>query len=219
MKLIKFLLLIFIIAGAFACIEDTIQVEDLSTEIEFEREIALPLLKGSLSFDDFAGHGYDSLIITSGDTIFLYLLENIALEDTVEKNEINIEFDYINLYYKITNMFPVGLDMKIYLYDSISGSNIDTVLFSNNPDSLFIQPAPSDANGLTLEDQVTTDIGSISLNENVLYNMFHVATHWVLYASIPSTGGFVKILRTNRFAIKLGVEARGTFINKKDSTN
>ncbi len=209
MKLIKFIPILILIFSVIACIEDTIQLEDVSTEMNVTKELAFPAINISLQFDDIAGHGYDSLIITSGDTIFLYLLEDIRLEDTIDLGGIgeNMEFVFLNLHHKITNYFPVGLDLKLYLYDDATGQNIDTIWFSD-PDELFIDPAPSDANGLAIEDQVVTDNSYVALSQNVLDNLFNETTQLVLFIEVPSTGGFVKILRTHRLNIHFGIEVR-----------
>ncbi len=209
MKLIKFTPLLLLIFSVITCIEDTIQLEDVSPEMNVTKELAFPAINISLKFDDIAGHGYDSLIFRSGDTIFLYLLEDIRLEDTIELGGIgeNMEFVFLNLHYKITNYFPVGLDLKLYLYDDATGQNIDTIWFSD-PNELFIDPAPSDVNGLAIDDQVVTDSSYIALSQNVLDNLFNETTQLVLFIEVPSTGGFVKVLNTSRLNIHFGIDVQ-----------
>lgn len=218
MKILRLLPLIILFFIALACIEDTIQLEDISPEINYERQIVLPVLKGSLKFDDLAGHGYDSLIITSGDTIFLYLLEDVLLEDTIELGDMgqNVEFEFIEIHCKNLNMFPVGLDLRLYLHNDSISENIDTIWFSDTPGELFIQPAPSDANGLAIESAVVADSTIATLDTELIDKLLNEATRLVLFAEVPSTGGFVKILRHHRLYLNIGIKARGTFISDSD---
>ncbi len=218
MKILKLIPLMALFIGTLACIEDTIQLEDLSTKQNFTRQIVIPVLQGSLKFDDLAGHGYDSLIITSGDTIFLYLLEDINLEDTIELGDLgqNIEFEFIEIHCKNTNWFPVGLDLRLYLYNDSTGANIDTIWFSSTPGELFIEPATSDANGLTIDDQVKTDSSVVTLDSYVINELFNEATRLVFFAEVPSTGGFVKILRYHKLYLNLGIIAKGRYSSESD---
>lgn len=212
MKLIKFTPLLLLIFSVIACIEDTLQLEDISTEMNVTKELAFPAINISLQFEDIAGHDYDSLdFLINGDTIFLYLLEDIRFEDTLDlslgDNGIDIELELLNLHYRITNHFPIGLDMKIYLYDVITRQNIDTIWFSN-PDELFIAATPSDDNGLAIEDLIETDSSYVAFSENVLDNLLKENTQLILFIEIPSTGGFVKVLRTSRLNIHFGIEVQ-----------
>jgi hypothetical protein len=120
MKLIRLFPLVILFALLTACIEDTVHLEDLSTERSYEYELPAPLVKTEFVFDDIAGHGYDSLIIQSGDTIFLYLVEDLGFMDTVELGETGdeMDFEFVNLHYTITNMFPIGLDVQFFQYGS-----------------------------------------------------------------------------------------------------
>ena len=212
MKLIKFTPLLLLIFSVIACIEDTIQLEDLSTEMNVTKEIAAPLINLSLKFEDIIGHGYDSLIFMSGDTIYLYLVDDNSFEDTLDldlgNNDIDIELELLNLHYKITNYFPIGLDMKIYLYDDSIRQNIDTILFSDQMDEPFIDPAPSDANGLAIEDQVVTNSSYVAFPNAILDYLLNKNTRLILFFEIPSTGGFVKVLRTSRLNIHFGIEVK-----------
>jgi hypothetical protein len=219
MKFIRLLLLVVLLVCAFACIEDTIQLDNISNDIAIERQQALPLIRASFRFEDIAGHGYDSLIVQSGDTIFLYLIQDIGFHDTLKLGDMgkDIDFEYLNLYYKITSMFAVGLDLQFYLYDSVLSQNIDTIFFSRDPDHSFLEPAPVNANGLVIEDQVVPTKSFISLDQDLLYNLFHGATHLVVDATVPSTGGYVKILNYYRLDMRLGLGLKGRYITSLDS--
>jgi hypothetical protein len=215
MKFIRFLPLAIFIVCSVACIEDTIQLDNISNEIAYQRQQAIPLIRASFRFDDIAGHGYDSLIIQSGDTIFLYLIQDIGFHDTLRIGDLgkDINFDYINLYYQVTNMFAIGLDLNLYLYDSVLAGNIDTIRFSQEPGQLFLEPAPVNANGLVIEDQVVPTKSYISLDHDLLYNLFHGATNLVIDATVPSTGGYVKVLNYYRLDMNIGLGFKGTYVD------
>jgi hypothetical protein len=218
MKFIRILPLAALLLALAACIEETIQVENLSKDIAYERQIAIPVLKAALTFEEIAGD-YDSLIIGVGDTIFLYLNQDIGFHDTMNMTEFGdaIDFELLNVHYEITNMFPVGLDMKIYLYDSVTALNIDTIWFSETPGDLFIEPAPVDENGLAIIDEVQTTNSFIALDEGIFSNLFGNTTQLILDATVPSTGGFIKVLKVDRLDMNLGIEARGRFVTSIDS--
>jgi hypothetical protein len=221
MKYIQIFTVAIFMIVVYGCIEDTVQLDNLSSDVAIERELPAPLVKTEFIFEDIAGHGYDSLIIQSGDTIFLYLVEDLGFQDTMALGEEGeeMEFDFVNLHYTITNMFPIGLDIQFYLYDSLTAQNIDTIWFSDIPGQLFLVPAPVDMNGLVIEDQVLTENSFIGLDEPVLNNLFHEATHLVINAIVPSTGSYVKILEHYRLAIQLGVHFKGQYVTSLDSIN
>jgi hypothetical protein len=134
-----------LLLGVISCIEDTIQVENISKDVAIERQISIPLVKTEVTFENIAG-SYDSLIIDVGDTIYLYLNQDLGFQDTMKMTDMgeNIEFEFLNLHFKVTNMFPVGLDVMIFMYDSILDANLDTIWFSEVPGELFYNPAPVD---------------------------------------------------------------------------
>ena len=136
-----------------SCLKEEIDLDDLSTEVAYERSIAMPLLYGSLGIEDFTDRGYDSLLITDGDTIKLYLIIDLGFSDTLELGDLgqDWEFEYFNLHHGFTNYLPIGLKLQFYLYDSALTQNLDTI-FLAPPDSTFIKPAPVDGNGLVMED-------------------------------------------------------------------
>jgi hypothetical protein len=218
MKFIRLLPLAALLLAFAACIEDTIQLNDISKDIAIERQHAMPLIKTSLTFENLAG-SYDSIMFYMGDTIFLYLNDDIGFSDTMKMSDMgeNIEFDFFNLHYKVTNMFPIGLDMKIYLYDSLLAQNIDTIWFSEIPGELFIEPAPVDENDLAILDQVVTTDSYIGLDQGIFDNLFGNTTHLIIDAVVPSTGGFIKILKDDRLNMDIGIEFRGRYVTSIDS--
>jgi hypothetical protein len=211
MKIHRLIPCLVLVIALYACVEDTIQLEDLSGDIVTEHTIVTPLVKMSLTFDDMAGDGFDSLLIQQGDTILLYLLDDISIHDTMRLTNSgrDLELDYLSLHHSIHNMFPVGIDLMLFLRDSVQQINLDTILFSGTPGTQFIESPPLDANGLTIEDEVEELHGEVEFSENDLDIMFHQATHVVIFLEVPPTDDFVKILRHYRLDLNFGIECRG----------
>ncbi len=221
MKMSKLLLLALLFSSLVACIKEEIDFDNLSGEIELERDIAMPLMHGSLQFEDFSDRDYDSLLIIDNDTIKLYLVENIGFTDTLPMTDLgtDIVFEFMNLHYEFINQLPVGLDIQFYLFDSIQSQNIDTIFLSDIPGKLFLDPAPVDNNGIVIDDQVVTTTGFVSFDEEKLDRFFNETTHLIFDAIVPSTGGYVKILDYYSLDFRLGIEARGTWVTDLDSIN
>ena len=213
MKLKYFLPAMLIALSLLACVDEDIELKDLSKKVGFERELAIPLVYGSLVFEEIAGDSFDSLLISGGDTIKLYLVDDISYEDTVSLAGVgeNMDFEYVYLHHEFTNMFPVGLNVQFYLYDSIQASNIDTIYFSGSPNELFLPAAPIDDDGLVIEDAVETSIGVIRLEDEILNTLFTQATHIIVAAEVPPTSGLVKILDHFSLDLKLGLETKGYY--------
>lgn len=140
MKVLKFTVPLALLITVTACIDETIQLNKFSDNFILQRQIAIPLVKASFAFEEIAGRDYDSLaFFGNGDTIWIYLRNDLELDDTLEINiqQQEIDIEYLNLYTRTTNMFPAGLDIRFYLYDSILGYNTDTIFFNNIPGRLL----------------------------------------------------------------------------------
>ncbi|MBN1183317.1 MAG: hypothetical protein JXB49_13580 [Bacteroidales bacterium] len=77
---------------------------------------------------------------------------SLSSEDTVDTDMI----EYLILHYAFRNAFPFDLDLEAILYDSITGIHYDTIVFNS------IMAAPTDNNGVVLEDYVSRVQGSTS---------------------------------------------------------
>jgi len=219
MKLKNLFLLIPILIGPLACIEETVQLENISKDIEIERQIALPLVKGDLVIGDLVEGEADSSIFTNGDTIYFYTVDDISLQDTVEFGGIgiNMDFDFLNIYHTITNMIPIDLDLNLYLYDQLIGSNIDTIFFNTIPGEYLINAPPVDNDGLVIEDAVETRYDAIELDAATLDNLLNRTSHLIILARVPSTGTVIKILKHYNLEFALGLSARGRYVTSLDS--
>lgn len=220
MKTSNLLLAMLLVFGLFGCIEDTVQLENLSGDVEVERQIAIPLLQASLVFENLAGDSFDDFeLLSNGDTVKLYLVDDISYEDTVEFGElgVNMDFEYIRIHHSVTNMFPVGLDLRLYLHNTEEGENVDTIWFSGTPGELFLNPAPVDADDLVIEENIETTYGTIELDAETLGNLFNDASHIVIFAEVPQSSEMVKILDRYTLDLDLGLSAKGRYVTSIDS--
>jgi hypothetical protein len=224
MKAKNLIIIGIILPGLISCIEDTVQLDELSTQIEIERSIAIPILKTSLSLEQVGADGYDSFdFLDTGDTIYYYNIEEVSLHDTsefrgIENNSIELEFDYVNIYHSIINMLPVNLKFNLFLYNEELGTNVDTISFSQPGKEYFIvAPTAYEPNGLIIEDQLEVQTGKVSLDADLMDKLLNNTTHIVIDARIAEHDTLVKILGHYGIDLQLGLEAKGRFIAELDS--
>jgi hypothetical protein len=206
-----------------ACKKDELDFNKRSKRIEVEREIALPLVKGNISFGDLLNIEPDSLeIINLLDTLKLYYNLEFDHQDTIKLSEFDnkITIDFVKLYYWFTNEFPLGLDAKIYLYDSKSAEIIDTILFSHNPSEAFLPAAPVDINGIVIKDMVKEKSDVINISKSQAENLLKRATNLILFTHIQAnTLSIVKVSSTSYLRFKLSIDAKGKYEGYQDSGN
>lgn len=221
MKKSSLLLFLGLFFALVSCLKDEIDLDDLSKEVEIERSIAVPLIYGSLDVDDFTDEGWDSLLITDGDTIKLYLIEDLEFSDTLALGDLgqDLVFEYLYLHHGFTNYLPLGLDIRFYLYDSLISQNIDTITLVEPPDTIFLSPAETDENGLVIEELVVEQRDYVDFDPASLDYLQNDATHIIFDAIVPSTGGLVKILDHYTLDFRLGIEAEAIYVTHLDSIN
>ena len=213
MKTLLWAILPFLLLSA--CKKDELDLDKFSKTIEIEREQALPLVQGSFSFEDIAGHGYDSLEtnISGFDTIFLYLLDNIDFSDTLTLSDFgsNLDVEFIKLYHSFTNGFPIGLDIHVYLYDSVQGAIIDSIPLNKKPDTVFLEPSTPGSDGIVDQNSVMPQIDETDLSSDLAYKLFHQANQIILNAKIPTSGDYIKVINNNALKFKFGIDAKGKY--------
>ncbi len=219
MKTSNLLLILIVIFCFSACLKEEIDLDNLSSEMAVEHEFAMPLIYSSLRIEDFTDEGYDSLLIISGDTIKLYIIEDLDYSDTISLGDIgeDFDFDYIRLFHSFTNSLPIGLDMQFYLYDSVDKQNLDTIFLTEHPGEIFIEAAERNEDGLVIEENVVEQNGVVSLDAEQLDRIQYDASHIILDAVVPSTGEWVKILDHYSLDFRISTEARGRYITDLDS--
>jgi len=221
MKAKNLFIAFFILFGLHSCIEDTVQLDELSRDVEMERSISIPLIKTSVSYEDIGGGGWEYTdLLPTGDTIFFYLVEDVSYQDTMDFGgfDIDLDFDYIRIHHKITNKLPLNLFFNLYLYDEEAEQTIDTISFIEPGEDYFIfAPTEFLANGLIDEDQLETREGTVELNAGLLDNLFNNTSHIVINAEVAEQDTIVKILGHYGIDMELGFSARGRIITNLDS--
>jgi hypothetical protein len=198
-----------------ACQKETLDLNQRSKKIEIERVVNLPLVKGNISFDDLLNIEPDTLeIIDLLDTLEIYYNLEFDYQDTIQvsKMDSNITIDYMIMYYWFTNEFPLGLDVKMYMYDSTNAEIIDSILFSSDPSEIFLPAAPVDSTGLIIQDEIEEKAGEISISSSQAANLFEKATDLILITHIQAnTLSIIKIPATSFLHFKLSIDARGKY--------
>ena len=221
MKAKNLFIVMIILFGLHSCIEDTVQLDELSKEVEMERSISIPLIKTSVSYEDIGGGGWEYTdLLPTGDTIYFYLVEDVSFQDTMEFGGIDfdLDFDFIRIHHTITNMLPLNLFFNLYLYSEEIGQTIDTVSFIEPGEEYFIiAPTVFLDNGLIDEDQLETREGTIELDAELLDNLFNNTSHIILDAEVAEHDTLVKILGHYGIDMELGISARGRLIADLDS--
>lgn len=199
-KYIFFGVLMFTIV--YSCKRDELDIDKLSKTIEIQRDIAMPGGYGNLFLKDLLGEGADSIITIEGDTIFQ---DTIALDLGDFGEGFIIEF--LNIPYHCGNYLPVGGDLMLITYDSVTARILDTIKFSQT--GTFLEIPPLDQNGDVIENLVEEKTDVISVDKATAENLLRLATHIILDARLISeTTRIIPVDDSKRIWLKLGIEAR-----------
>lgn len=141
---------------------------------------------------------------------------DLTYKDTVslpgfEDIEELVYIDYANLHYWFTNEFPLGFDIKVYLYDSASVEVVDTI-FLNDVGEFFLTPAPVDEDGVVIQEQVQELHGVANLDSDQTDNLIRNASHMIIEAKIQTYEvASVKILSYYELLFQFGLEMKGRY--------
>ena len=127
-------------------------------------------------------------------------------EETTE----DLELEFFKLHYWFENQFPLGVDAKAVLRDSVNNVVYSDTLFLNaNQGQMFIAPAPVDNNGLVELNKVQRKTGYLLLNKGQADFMLKDATHIDIIAKLQTTNiSSVRILNTYSIDFQFGSEFR-----------
>ncbi len=189
------------------CTRDELNMDKFSRMVKVERDIALPLAHGEMFLKDIIGaNTTDSIATINGDTVFYDTL-NLSLE--MDK----LEVDFCELHYVSKNYLPLGFNLRLISYDSITNSILDTILFSNT--GLFMEAAPLDSDGNVIESQVQSKEDVISINSSTADNLLHRATHLIFQAELFSnTKRIIPLTEKNYIWLDLGIAAHGSYTSE-----
>lgn len=142
--------------------------------------------------------------------------DSIKIRDEVNENVLAFEIDYADLHYTFENGFPIGFGGTLILYDSIADIILDTINL-NPVGGLLIKPAPVDAGGDVLYEEIPEQKGSVRIDAPAAEAILNTATHIIFKAQlITSDYGSVNSVRVgvNSFLkFHFGIDAKGT-LNK-----
>ena len=178
---------------------------------------------------------YDSKILLGMEIeVPLEFRANLQFRDTFNldfKIDSGNEIDYIEhagLSYSFRNEFPVNLDANMILYDSITGTNLDTLQLNESGDEFFLNAAPVDQYGLTSLEDVREFRGEIILDQNEIDNFFNEANKIIVVASFSSYGAgigindvsspvrSVKIMKDYSLDFRFNIDAEILYIDNGD---
>ena len=114
------------------------------------------------------------------------------------------------------------------LYDSITGTNLDTLQLNESGDEFFLNAAPVDQYGLTSLEDVREFRGEIILDQNEIDNFFNEANKIIVVASFSSYGAgigindvsspvrSVKIMKDYSLDFRFNIDAEILYIDNGD---
>jgi hypothetical protein len=209
MKLSIKLIVVPAILGSilWSCKRDDLDMDLFSDTYKIERTIAMPLGYGDLYLKDLMTET-DSILIIEADSSFT---DTLGLDLGEDVND--LELEYFNLYHKTLNYLPISVDLALVTFDSVSQRNLDTIKFIEN--DIFLKPAPIDAHGDVIVEQVDTIQGILAIDHQRAENVLNIATHIIFEARLISdTTVVIPIDDNKRIWLKYGFEAKGSYTSK-----
>lgn len=136
--------------------------------------------------------------------------DSIKLDTLIDDEAAVVEIEYLNIDYWFENYFPIGFGTELILVDTIKNVTLDTISFNATSGQLFLSPAPVDANGDVLKDQVQRVDGVITLTKSAAENLINsAATHLVVQATIITTErSSVKVKSDCKLDFHLGLDGK-----------
>ena len=125
--------------------------------------------------------------------------------------------DYIDhaiLVLKITNGLPVGADFKLRLLD-----NSDAVIPTTIVTDYVINPAPVDANGLVVKDQLTAQTLQIQINKSQLSDLRLTKSLAFDLKVSGADGKPISFEPSNSFKVKAGIFVKADYALPTDNEN
>ncbi|MBN1115665.1 MAG: hypothetical protein JXA77_00550 [Bacteroidales bacterium] len=214
-KISKFVVLAILTTTVFiGCSRNELNIDNLSKEVKISREIAAPLAYGDVYLLDLLNS--DVIITIEGDTTLTDTFEFSISDDQTE----GFELEYFTLYHETSNYLPVGIDISIITYDSISGTTLDKIRFVDEG-QVFLPAASLDADTNIIEDLVVPTIDSLEITSSVAENLLNVATHVILEINFLSEStNVIEIKESHRISFDFGFKAKGSLTkdlaDKKD---
>jgi hypothetical protein len=207
--IIKFLLATTVLFLLLICCKrEELDIDKLSKNVEVQRVIVAPLVYGELSLGKLMGESTDTIITIKGDTLFQ---DTISLNLPDQTQDFTVE--YLSLPYHARNYLPVGANLMLITYDSVSNSVLDTIKFAQS--GLFLTPAPLDADGYVIENEVIEKNDSILITKTTAENLLRLATHIIVDARLLcDTTRILPVNESQRIWLKIGINGKLTYHTK-----
>jgi len=123
--------------------------------------------------------------------------------------------EYARLHYRFSNGFPLGLDVKMVLWDTINNVMVDTIKFNENSE-FFLEGAAVDENGMVQEIIQKEDF--IEINHEKIENLFNLDGNLILVINLVTTDEqttTVKLQDDNKLHYTLAGEIKFNVDNAK----
>jgi hypothetical protein len=170
---------------------------------------------------------YDSELLIGLDIeIPLEFRANLQFRDTLKfdlNTDTTEEIDYIEyakLFYVFRNEFPINIDASVVLYDSITDTNIDTLMLNENEDSYFLNAAPVNDQGETIITEVREFEGIVDIDEDLAYKLFNNANKLIIIGKFtsydPENVSSVRILKSYKLGFKFGLDVKINYVQEPE---
>ena len=210
-----YLCTVLLMAGGLlltGCHQANFEMDRLSTEMEIEPELVLPLMHGSMAMEDLI-EGVDSndyaLVDEDGLLYYLIFADTIfTVDETIESDFGDSDLDafmveQLKITMKTVNQLPIKVEVQVYLEDE-NNVVLDS-LFDNN--GIILGPSLTDSDGKLIE--ATEDENSASF-DNEKIEVLDDVVFTRLSATMITTKGdevFVKIYSQHSLDFEISIWA------------
>jgi hypothetical protein len=143
----------------------------------------------------------------------LQFIDTLATDDLFgeDADKLDEYIQYVRLNYTFQNGFPLGFDVDLILYDTISFEKFDTISLSNSSRA-FLEPAPVNAEGVVTAtlDEIPEISSYFELTSQNIIDISTEANALILKISINTNEevSAVKILPRYGIRFKIGAEVK-----------
>ncbi len=163
---------------------------------------------------------YDSRIEGTAEIeIPMHFKADLELVDTIEldlgDNE-NVDFvEWAEIFFYVSNEFPLTVDVDFVIYDTITGARLDSVKFD------VLKAAPVNASGIVIKDQVDRVEKSIYLDQEFADNLFKSSTKIIITGKLKTTeedgvSRDIKILTHYALNFQVSADAKIHYITNQE---
>ena len=164
---------------------------------------------------------YDSRIEGTAEIeIPMHFKADLELTDTVdldlEGNSEDVDFvEWAEIFFYVSNEFPLSVDVDFVIYDTITGTRLDSVRFD------VLKAAPVNASGIVIKDQVDRVEKSIYLDQEFADNLFKSSTKIIITGKLKTTeedgvSRDIKILTHYALNFQVSADAKIHYITNQE---